>query len=199
MAKPFLNWTYKWLFKKMLPWKGGEQSAMGFKHQGNGQRRNKLELLAIKLAVFSFSKEKRVKGIHFQHKAALSYLLKMGGTKNKHMIKFSKQIWHYLLNQKKPIIAEYLPSVMNTVADRDSKKKTDSPEWLLHPKDFQAVFRLLGSPTINIFASRLCHHLPQYIAWHPDPCSQGTDAMMQNCHMDLCLDFLSSVWFRDCP
>ena len=34
---------------------------MGFKHQGNGQRRNKLELLAIKLAVFSFSKEKRVK------------------------------------------------------------------------------------------------------------------------------------------
>ena len=113
---------------------------MGFKHQGNGQRRNKLELLAIKLAVFSFSKEKRVKGIHFQHKAALSYLLKMGGTKNKHMIKFSKQIWHYLLNQKKPIIAEYLPSVMNTVADRDSKKKTDSPEWLLHPKDFQAVF-----------------------------------------------------------
>ena len=166
---------------------------MWFKHQGNGQRRNKLELLAIKLAVFSFSKEKRVKGIHFQHKAALSYLLKMGGTKNKHMIKFSKQIWHYLLNQKKPIIAEYLPSVMNTVADRDSKKKTDSPEWLLHPKDFQAVFRLLGSPTINIFASRLCHHLPQYIAWHPDPCSQGTDAMMQNCHMDLCLDFLSSV------
>ena len=82
---------------------------------------------------------------------------------------------------------------MNTVADRNSKKKTDSPEWLLYPKDFQAIFRLLGSPTINLFASRLCHHLPQYIAWHPDPYSQGTDAMMQNCHMDLCLHFLSSV------
>ena len=116
---------------------------MEFKHQCNGQRRNKLELLAIKLAIFSFTKGKRVKTIHFQieNKAGLSYFLKMGGTKNEHMIKLSKDF---------------------------------------HPKDFQAVSRLLGSRTINLFASHLCHHLPQYIAWHPDPYSQGTDAMIQN-------------------
>ena len=85
---------------------------------------NVLELLAIKLALFSFTRGKRVKAIHFQidNKAALSYLLKMGGTKNENMIRLSKEIWHYLLNHNMAITAEYLPSVLNTVADRKSRK-----------------------------------------------------------------------------
>ena len=76
---------------------------------------NVLELLAIKLALFSFSRGKRVKAIHFQieNKAALSYLLKMEGKKNENMIRLSKEIWHYLLNHNKAITAEYLPSVLN--------------------------------------------------------------------------------------
>ena len=95
---------------------------------------NVLELLATKLALFSFTNVKRVKAIHVQiDKAALSYLLKMEGTKNEQMIKVSKEIWHYLLNHNMSITAEYLPSVLNTVADRKSS------EWLFHPKVFQAV------------------------------------------------------------
>ena len=55
---------------------------------------NVLELLAIKLALFSFTKGKRVKATHFQidNKTALSYLLKMGGTKSEHITKLSKEI-----------------------------------------------------------------------------------------------------------
>ena len=89
----------------------------------------------------------------------LPYFLKLEGTKNKHMIRWNKEICHYLLNHIMAITAQYLPSVLNTVADRESRKKTDSPEWLLYPKVFQAVSRLLGSPTIDIFDSRLCHQL----------------------------------------
>ena len=68
---------------------------------------NVLQLLAIKLSLFSFTKGKRVKAIHFQidNKAALSYLLKMGGTKNENMIRLSKEIWHYLLNHNMAITA----------------------------------------------------------------------------------------------
>ena len=99
-----------------------------------------------------------MKAIHFQkdNKAAWSYLLKMGGTKNDH-IRLIKEIWHYLLNHNMAITAEYLPSVLNTVADRESRKKPDSSEWLHHPKVSQAVSRLLGSTAIDLFASRLCH------------------------------------------
>ena len=96
------------------------------------------------------------------------------------MIRLSKEIWHYFVNHNIAITAEYLPSVLNTVADRQPRKKTDFSEWLVHPKVFQAVSQLLGSLTIDLFASRLFHQLPQYVAWHPDPYSQGTDAMIQN-------------------
>ena len=98
--------------------------------------------------------------LHQRKKGALSYLLKMGETKNR----LNKGIWHYLLTHIMAITVEYLPSVLNTVADRKSRKKTDSPEWLFHAKVFQAVSRLLASRAIDIFDSRLCHQLPQYKA-----------------------------------
>ena len=66
------------------------------------------------------------------------------------------------------------------------------------PKVFQAVSRLLGSPTIDLFASRLCHQLPQCIAWHSDPYIQGTDAMIQNWNIGLPYAFASfSMTWRE--
>ena len=97
--------------------------------QWSGEERtlhiNVLELLAIKLALFSFTNRKRVKNIHFQinNKAAFSYLLKMGETKNEHIIKLNKEIWNYLLNHNMCITAEHLPLVLNAVSDRESRKK----------------------------------------------------------------------------
>ena len=117
-----------------------------------------------------------------------------GVTKNEHMLKLSKEIWHYLLNHNISITAEHLPSVLNTVTDRKSrKKKTYSTRWTLHPKVFQANSRLLGSLTIDLFASCLWHHPPQYIVWHPDPYSQWTDATIQNWNMGLSYAFPLSV------
>ena len=83
---------------------------------------NVLKVLAIKLALFSFTKGKRVKAIHFQIdiKVVLFYLLKMGRTKDKQMIKLSKEIWDHLLNYNMSVTAEYLPSV--------ARKKTNSSE-----------------------------------------------------------------------
>ena len=73
------------------------------------------------------------------------------------------------------------------------KKKTYSTRWTLHPKVFQANSRLLGSLTIDLFASCLWHHPPQYIVWHPDPYSQWTDATIQNWNMGLSYAFPLSV------
>ena len=80
-----------------------------------------LKLLAIKLALFSFTKEKRVKVIlvHKDNKAALSNLLKMegGGTKKEHMVKLSKR--DLPLSSKSQHHIKYLSSVLNTVADKE--------------------------------------------------------------------------------
>ena len=142
---------------------------------------NILELSAINW--FFFLRQREESESHTlsgRQQGSLSYLLKMGGTRKGHMIKLSKGIWHYFLNHNISITVEYLPSILNVVADRESRKKPDSSEGVLHPKVFQAVSRLLGSPTIDLFSSPLCHQLSQYIAWHPDPFNQGKDVMTES-------------------
>ena len=53
-------------------------------------------------------------------------------------------------------------------------------QWKLHQKVYLKITKLLGTPTVDLFASRLCHQLHQYMAWKPDPNSFATDAMQQD-------------------
>ena len=69
---------------------------------------------------------------------------------------------------------------MNVRADWESRNATDSSDWKLHQKVFLKIFKLLGTPAADLFASRLCHQLPQYMAWKTDPNSFATDAMQQD-------------------
>ena len=100
------------------------------------------------------------------------------------MIKLSKDIWNYLLSRGITITTEYLPSKLNIIADRESREKLDSSEWKLDPRVFQGLVQLMGNPVVDLFASRLNHQLPQYIAWRLDSFSQCTDAINQDWSQD---------------
>ena len=114
-------------------------------HKCGGNISNKIR------SIFLLQREKSENHTYFdRQQGSLVLPFENGETKNEYMVKLSKKIWHYLLNHNMSITAEYLSSVLNTVADRESRKKPDSSEWLLHPKVFQAVSRLLVSPTINL-------------------------------------------------
>ena len=78
------------------------------------------------------------------------------------------------------VTAEYLPTKMNVVADWESRNATDSSSWKLHQKVFLKITKLLGTLIVDLFASRLCHNFPHYMAWKPDPNSFATDAMQQD-------------------
>ena len=102
----------------------------------------------------------------------------MGGTKNKLLLKISKEIWIYLLD----IVGSWLlqntcPSALNKQANWESRQKANSSEWKLSPKMFQKICNMRGIPQIDLFASRVCHQIQNYVSWRPDPHSQGTDAM----------------------
>ena len=143
---------------------------------------NILELLAIKLAIQTFSKTLKHKAIHLQvdNMVALTYLLNMGGTKNLKLVQLAKEIWNHLLQCGITFIAEYLPSKLNVTADWKSRKNSDSSEWKLAPQSFQRICQLTGTPEIDLFASRLSHQIKTYFSWRPDPLSQAADAFQQN-------------------
>ena len=127
---------------------------------------NVLERLAVKLALLSFTKSRKVRATHFQieNTRALRYLTKMGGVESLEMIKLNKKIWDYLLSRGITITTEYLPSKLNINADRESREKVDSSEWELDPRMFQGLVQLMGNPVVDLLASGLNHQLPQYIA-----------------------------------
>ena len=92
---------------------------------------NVLELKAGKLAIMPFTlKERDAISVHIRMDImrAMSYVMKMGGTKNQEFTAISKEIWQYLLKRKITITAEYLRGLMNVKADRESRQTRGSSE-----------------------------------------------------------------------
>ena len=142
---------------------------------------NILELKAVHLAILTFTKFQIVQTIHVQmdNKIALSYLVKMGGTHNKDLLVLSIQIWNYLQSKKITITAKYLPGHLNVTGDWESRNFQDKSDWKLSPEVFAKICQKLGTPSIDLFAFRMCHQHLVYMAWKRDPGSQATNAMYQ--------------------
>ena len=140
------------------------------------------ELLAAELAIKTFTKHHKPSSIHMRidNTSALSYIVKMGGTKNHLMLDISKRIWHYLLLHKITITAEWIPSHLNTIADWESRNVSDSAEWKLCPKVFQSICQVRGQPDLDLFASRISHQVSRYFSWKADPDCMAVDAFRQN-------------------
>ena len=94
---------------------------------------NELELLAVKLALQTFLKSQNFTSIHIQmdNIVALTYLKRMGGSKNQKMTILSKEIWEILISKQIMITVEYLTSSLNKVAGLESRRKVDFSEWVL--------------------------------------------------------------------
>ena len=140
---------------------------------------NILELKAAKLTILTFCHlfpQVQAIRIKMDNMVTLSYLVKMGGTHNKVLSDLSKEIWDYLLGKGITITAEYLPGILNQEADSESRSVKDSSEWKLKTAVFQKVCQARGTPSIDLFASRLSHQVPEYMSWKLDPYSKGRDA-----------------------
>ena len=108
--------------------------------------------------------------IRMDNMTALSYLMKMGGTKNQELTAISKEIWQYLLKRKITITPEYLPGSMNVEADRESRQTRDCSEWKLNSTIFMKLCQIRGTPEMDLFASSVSHELPQYMSMVAEGC-----------------------------
>ena len=138
--------------------------------------------MAAELAILTFTKYQKVVSIHMQidNTVALSYLVKMGGTKNAQLTKIAKRIWHYLLGKEMTLTAEWIPSRINILADWESRNVEDSAEWKLNPKIFRTLCEQLGHPDVDLFASRVSHQLQTYMSRKQDPLCVAVEAFKQN-------------------
>ena len=138
---------------------------------------NVLELKAILFGLKSLCPEEdqHVK-VFTDNTTALAYVKHMGGVRSQQCNDVAKQIWSWAEAQKVWITVAHIPGVFNTVADFRSRHFADNLEWEINQKLFDKICRVLGTPDIDMFASRVNKKLPMYVAWYPDPEAWGVDA-----------------------
>ena len=139
---------------------------------------NILKLREAKSTICRYKKDVAVR-VEMDNQAALAYLVKRGETRNLLMIQEAKKIWQFCLASQITLTAEYLMGTLlqSTRADKASREmKNSSSEWVLNNPIFQKLIQALGPVDVDLFASRLCHQIPKYRSWQPDPHAWMLDA-----------------------
>ena len=124
---------------------------------------NALELLAVFLAVKTFSKEKNHLNILIQtdNMTAKAYTNHLGGTHSQTLNSIASQMWKWCLDHHLHLTAEYLPGVDTKIADEESRVSKDQCNCMIHPQVFDQINKTLSPLEVDMFASRLANQLPR--------------------------------------
>ena len=61
----------------------------------------------------------------------------------------------------------------------ESRHTTDSSKCKLCPQKFSRTTQIMGTPSVDCFASHRSHQFLRYISWKLDPCCIAVDALKQ--------------------
>ena len=161
---------------------GGETIGDQWSPSERTQHINVLELVAVELALKTFFREQTPVSVHLQidNTTALSYLVKMGGTRSITLNMITKRIWKFLSSKSITLTASWIPSDQNVIPDKRSRLRPNSSELLLSEKVFLKIVKKFGTPSVDLFASRSMHKIDNYMSLSPDPECSAVDAMSQS-------------------
>ena len=109
--------------------------------------------------------------------SAVCYINHKGGTKSKSLCTLSLELWEYCLSHNIRLKAVYFRGSDNSRADSLSRYFSDNHDYHLSRQTFSALLSHFSVYLdIDLFASRIHHHLPRYSSLLPDPGSEFVDA-----------------------
>ena len=140
---------------------------------------NFLELTAVLLGIQSFfsgfSSTQLL--VLCDNTPTVNYINHMGGTRSRSLCSLALKLWDYCLSHNIWLRAVYLPGTENTNADELSRYFSDNHDYFLSSHYFSILHSHLDfCLDIDLFASRLHHHLPRYSSRLPDPSAERVDA-----------------------
>lgn len=152
---------------------GGEwnESELGF-------HINYLELLAVFFGLKCFASNMRDSCIllRVDNTTALSYINRMGGTRFSHLNDLCRLIWQWCEERRLWLVASYINTKDNIEADEESRTVNIDTEWELSDKAYETIVATLGTPQIDLFASRNNAKCKIYVSWRQDPGAWKVDA-----------------------
>ena len=104
----------------------------------------------------------------------------IGGTVSPKLNTIVRELWLWCMNRDITLVAEYLPGILNTIADEESRVMRDRSDWMLNPMVFHKIQQKWGPLEVDMFASRLTTQLKRFFSWRPDPEAEALDASNQD-------------------
>lgn len=98
---------------------------------------------------------------------AVAYVRNTGGSHSLTCNDITRQIWEWCLPRIIWVSTSPIPVEIRAF--------DDSTEWKLNVDVFNTIVNILGTPTIDMFASRLNHQLTTFVSWLPDPQAMAID------------------------
>ena len=114
--------------------------------------------------------------LQMDNTTAVAYINKRGGTKSDQLTQLALEIWKLCQSHKISLVAQYLPGLENVEADAESRQMNARIEWTLAKHLSVKIQTRYYSPEVDLFASRLNHQVPMYVARRPDPGAMAIDA-----------------------
>ena len=99
----------------------------------------------------------------------------MGGSHFLPCNDIARQMWEWCVPRNIWLSISHIPRVINVIADQASRVFDDSTEWKLNVDFFNRIVNILGTPTINMFASQLNYQMTPNVSWLPHPQAMAID------------------------
>ena len=131
---------------------------------------NLLELRAVYLALQAFQHRVAHQSVAVMcdNATVVAYVNKQGGTVSRSLCLLTKELLLWAEANGVTLVARYLPGKSNVLADQLSRKgQVIGTEWSLHPQVANQIFRVLGTPTLDLFATSLNKKLALYCSLVP--------------------------------
>ena len=111
----------------------------------------------------------------------VSYIYKQGGTHSPTLLRLTVDLFLWLESQSIVVPARHIPGCLNVIADHLSRPNQPIPtEWSLHPEIVSRIFRVWGTPEVDMFATLSNSHLPRFMFPVPEPRALAVDALSQD-------------------
>ena len=95
----------------------------------------------------------------------VSYINKQGGTHSLTLLRLTVELLLWLEAQNIIVRARHIPGCLNVIADHLSRPNQPIPtEWSLHPEIVERIFRVWGTPEVDMFATLSNSHLPRFMS-----------------------------------
>jgi hypothetical protein len=126
---------------------------------------NILELKAVLLGVKRNRLKNQRVSLFSENSTVVAYIRKQGGTHSPVLCRMTWELLQFCRRENIVLVPRHIPGKHNILADTLSRSnKLVSTVWTLHMDVVQAVRDQWGSPTIDLFATKMNNRLPQYMS-----------------------------------